>query len=769
MKRLISYLFAVVALASCMDADRDLNGVDLLPPALEIMEPAVASGSLEVVFTARLEGGIRNEECGFYLSQDESFATNEKISSSYVNNDSGRFTVSKVLRNYGGRWYCKAYSSNGRIEIQSAVVSYDVKPFDNYVKVGVPTVVSSVNGIAVLNFDITFAEDIALTECGLCYGTSLNDLTVNSGFIRASANSGFHSVTLRGLTSGQTYYARSFAREGTNIVYGTSCGFVISSAPNVMTSAPTGIEAQTAVCGGYGIVANGSAITDKGVVWSTTHQPDINSSSHVSAGAGPDAFTCPISGLSPLTTYYVRAYARNGVAVSYGEEMTFTTKAIAVTGVSLSKTSLTMTEGDTQTLTATITPSNASNKNVTWTSSNSTVASVDASGNVTALKAGTATITVRTSDGGYTSQCSITVNAKVYPVTGISLSKTSLTMTEGDTQTLTATITPSNASNKNVTWTSSNSSVASVDANGNVTALKAGTSTITVRTNDGGYTSQCSITVNAKVYPVTGVSLSKTSLTMTEGDTQTLTATITPSNASNKSVSWTSSNSTVASVDANGKVTALKAGTATITVRTSDGGYTSQCSITVNAKVYPVTGISLSKTSLTMTEGDTQTLTATITPSNASNKSVSWTSSNSSVASVDASGNVTALKAGTATITVRTSDGGYTSQCSITVNAKVYPVTGVSLSKTSLTMTEGDTQTLTATITPSNASNKSVSWTSSNSTVASVDASGKVTALKAGTATITVRTNDGGYSRSCTVTVNPKGSTENVGKTDYNW
>ena len=315
------------------------------------------------------------------------------------------------------------------------------------------------------------------------------------------------------------------------------------------------------------------------------------------------------------------------------------------------------------TLVATISPNDAENKTVIWGTSNLSIASV-VDGKVTALKAGKATITVKTDDGGKTAICEVTVNAKVYPVTGVILDKSSATLTEGDELALTATVNPDNATNKNVTWTSSNSSVASV-SNGKVTALKAGKATITVRTDDGGKTATCEVTVNAKVYPVTGVTLDKTSASLTEGDELTLTAIVTPDNATNKNVTWSSSNPSVASVS-NGKVTALKAGKTTITVKTEDGGKTATCEVTVNAKVYPVTGVTLDKSSVTLTEGDELTLTATINPDNATNKNVTWLSSNSSVASVS-NGKVTALKAGKATITVKTEDGGMTDACEIIV------------------------------------------------------------------------------------------------------
>ena len=237
------------------------------------------------------------------------------------------------------------------------------------------------------------------------------------------------------------------------------------------------------------------------------------------------------------------------------------------------------------------------------------------------------------------------------------------------------------------------------------------------------------------------------------GDVATLTATVNPSNASNKNVYWTSSDQTVATVDNTGKITAVKAGTATVTVTTEDGGKTATCKVIVNEKIYPVTGVTLDKTSVELTEGDVTVLTATVNPSNASNKNVYWTSSDQSVATVDDAGKVTAVKAGTATVTVTTEDGGKTATCKVIVNEKIYPVTGVTLDKTSVELTEGDVTVLTATVNPSNASNKNVYWTSSDQSVATVDNTGKVTAVKRGKAVITVTTEDGNKTATCTITV----------------
>jgi len=444
------------------------------------------------------------------------------------------------------------------------------------------------------------------------------------------------------------------------------------------------------------------------------------------------------------------------------------TVTTAVTGVKVSPTTASIFEGANQVLKATVAPSDASNKKITWKSSNTKVATVDTNGKVTAVKAGKADITVTTEDGGYTAKCVVTVTAKIIPVTSVKLSATTASIVEGANQTLTATVVPSNASNKKVTWKSSDTKIATVDANGKVTAVKAGKADITVTTEDGGYTAKCVVTVTAKIIPVTSVKLSSTTASIVEGANQTLTATVAPSNATNKKVTWKSSDTKIATVDANGKVTAVKAGKADITVTTEDGKYTAKCVVTVTAKIIPVTSVKLSSTTASIVEGANQTLTATVAPSNASNKKVTWKSSDTKIAKVDANGKVTAVKAGKTDITVTTEDGKHTAKCVVTVTAKIIPVTGIKLSPKTLLIIEGKKQALTATVVPSNASNKKVTWKSGNTKVATVDANGKVTAIKVGKADITVTTADGKYTAKCAVTVTTKAlSTEIVLKSDF--
>ena len=342
-------------------------------------------------------------------------------------------------------------------------------------------------------------------------------------------------------------------------------------------------------------------------------------------------------------------------------------------------------------------------------------------------------------------------------VTSISLSQTALTLIEGESSTLSATVIPSDATDKNVTWASSNAHVATVTS-GKVTALSAGTTTITASCS--GKNATCVVTVEKKVIPVTSVALSKSSLSLVEGESSTLTATVSPSDATDQTVTWTSSNTAVATVDG-GKVTAVKEGTATITA--SCGGKSATCAVTVEKKVIPVSSVTLSKSSLSLVEGESSTLTATVSPSDATDQTVTWTSSNTAVAKVDG-GKVTAVKEGTATITA--SCGGKSATCTVTVKKKVIPVSSVALNKSALFLLVGESSTLTAEVYPANATDKTVTWSSSNPSVATVSG-GKVTAVKAGTATITAKS--GEKSATCAVTVSKDMSGGLEGTGDVNW
>ena len=358
----------------------------------------------------------------------------------------------------------------------------------------------------------------------------------------------------------------------------------------------------------------------------------------------------------------------------------------------------------------------------------------------------------------------------VVEVESVSLNKSEMTLTEGESETLAATVTPENAENKSIIWSSNNEAVATVDANGTVIAKRAGTAVITA-TSTNGKSAGCTVTVEKKQIPVTEVRLSESTVGIVEGSTYKLTATVLPENTTDsKNVSWSSNNEAVATVDANGNVTAKRAGTAVITA-TSTNGKTAGCTVTVSKKEIPITEVRLNKSTETLTEGETTTLTATVLPENTTyGKSVKWSSSNVAVATVDLMGKVTAKRAGTAIITA-ISENGKTASCTITVNKKDtnITITEVRLNKSTETLKEGDTTTLTATVLPENTTDsKSVSWRSSNSEVATVDANGTVTAKRAGTAVITA-TSENGKTASCTVTVNKKDTYTGLRDVDGNW
>jgi uncharacterized protein YjdB len=258
----------------------------------------------------------------------------------------------------------------------------------------------------------------------------------------------------------------------------------------------------------------------------------------------------------------------------------------AVTGVSLSKTSLELEIGDKVSLSAAVQPDNAANKAVSWASSDADVAAVSGGGTVTAKAEGEATITVTTADGGFKADCTVTVSPAEpagpvnVRVSGVSLNKISLHLYAGGSETLSAAIQPSNASNKAVSWASDNESVATVSG-GTVKAVAPGRAAITCTTADGGFKADCTVTVDA-VVPVSGVSLNKTDLLLSvDGGKETLIATVTPPDATNKDVTWTSSNAGVASVSGGGLVTAVSVGTATITVTTADGDFKAACAVSV--------------------------------------------------------------------------------------------------------------------------------------------------------------------------------------------
>ena len=346
---------------------------------------------------------------------------------------------------------------------------------------------------------------------------------------------------------------------------------------------------------------------------------------------------------------------------------------IAVTGITLSQTALELMEGESATITATVSPSNATNKRVLWTSDNPYVTVEN--GTISAhsrtqtratapTRAGStdiAIITATSDDGGKTAICKVTILPKPIPVTDLLLNRSSIELTEGEQFTIKVSIVPANASDPTILWSSSNPSVASV-SDGIISAEKAGEAVISAKCGD--IQRECSVKVKQRTIDVQSVSLDKTTLTLDEGESETLTATITPADASDKTVRWSSADENIATVNQEGTVTAVGVGTTTITA--SAGGKEASCTVTVTEKYHSVESISLNQTQAKMMVDDEVTLVATISPENANNKTIVWSSDNPSVATVQ-NGTVKALSLGKANITATTEEGNKTATCSISV------------------------------------------------------------------------------------------------------
>ena len=391
----------------------------------------------------------------------------------------------------------------------------------------------------------------------------------------------------------------------------------------------------------------------------------------------------------------------------------------------LNRSSLNLFVGDSITLS----PSGG-NGEITWDSSNPNIASVQ-NGEVTARAQGSTTITATCGDEAVT--CAVTVAD--YTLT---LSAESLSLFVGDRTTVSFHGAPSDVT---VSWSSSNTQVAAV-SNGSINAVGSGTTTITASFSYGGISrsASCSVTVNEA-----RVELSQSSLTMNVGDTKILSATV---SLSGQSVTWSSSNTDVATVSSSGKVTAVGNGMAAITASFKYGGATrsASCSVTVN-KVQ----IELSQSSLTMNIGDTETLSATVSPSG---QSVTWSSSNTNVATVSNSGTVSAVGSGTATITASFdySQKKYSATCTVKIQEANL---GIIVEAPNSVMDVGDTQALRIVATVNEVD--SLNITSSDPDIVKVNSeTATITAVSSGTATITatITLGERSGSSSCTVTVN---------------
>ena len=359
-----------------------------------------------------------------------------------------------------------------------------------------------------------------------------------------------------------------------------------------------------------------------------------------------------------------------GMSMSYTEkklydgtnwvELPVVKEEIKPTGVSFDKTSITLEKGKTQTLTAKVLPTNAENKAITWSSSNNSIATVS-SGKITAKAVGTATITAKTVNGK-TATCKVTVKAAGIAVSSVKLDKSAMSLGKGETTVLKATVSPSNAANKTVSWRTSNSKVLTVDQKGNVKAVGTGTAWITAKSSNGKESS-CKITVKNAPAKIT---LTKGILTIGVGEKYTIGSGI-DGNAACAKRTYRTSNSSVVKMtrtDWNGVFVGQKPGIAYVTVRTYNGKE-STCKVTVKAAP---SWVKLNKTSITLKVGQSASLSAVI-PDKTGCATRTFSSSNSNIVKMTKTnwtGSFKAMKPGVAYVTVRAYNGKESS-CKVTV------------------------------------------------------------------------------------------------------
>lgn len=422
---------------------------------------------------------------------------------------------------------------------------------------------------------------------------------------------------------------------------------------------------------------------------------------------------------------------------------------VLVTDVTVQPAELNLKTDGTYQLSVSVLPSNADERGVTFESSNTAVATVSASGLITAKGPGTATITVTAKDSsGKKATCTVTVTQ---PVKGVTVSPSSVVIQKDNVQKLTASVVPENATNKKLIYKSSNETVAVVSNDGIITARSEGWATITVCSEENqAIYGTCTVKVGLPVY-VTKITLDTTNVTMWAGATRQLGVSIEPANADIKTVTYGSSNPDVATVSSNGLITAKKKGTATITVTATDGsGKSASCAVIVKQ---PVTGIQITPNGFTLVKGDVKDLKANVSPADADNPDVIWTSSNTNIAAVSSKGQVTAVNEGSCVITATCKDNASISaSCTIVVGT---PVASVALAPNRASMNTGETILITASVLPTNASNKGIIWSWESKDGASIIlTNGAVKAMKAGTVTVTAKAADNsGKSATCTITI----------------
>ena len=412
-----------------------------------------------------------------------------------------------------------------------------------------------------------------------------------------------------------------------------------------------------------------------------------------------------------------------------------TVKRVPVSSVKFNKTNTSLYISGKENLSYTIYPFDATNKNVRFKSSNPSIVSVDSDGKINGIKEGNAVITIETVDGNIKDSIDVSVYKNNVEVKGITFLKSSTTLYVGESELLIAIVRPSYATNQNISYKSSNPEVVSVESNGRIIAHKEGEANISAISFDGGYTAEAKVKVIE--VPVDKISISKNEENIPLGSSLQLLTNIEPKNASSK-LHWSSNNAAVATVDDTGKVSTHSVGTATITVKTNNNKE-AKCHITVFT--VKVKSISFDSEEINLYIGSSEIINPIIKPNNASNKNMSYLSSDSKIVNVNSSGKMTGISEGSTTIKVKSVDGSDKTSF-IKVNVVPVPISKITLNKSTIILYKNNTFKVETSITPDNASNKKLVYSSNNSNIATVDDNGLVTAKEFGTAIINIDSTD---------------------------
>ena len=446
----------------------------------------------------------------------------------------------------------------------------------------------------------------------------------------------------------------------------------------------------------------------------------------------------------------VRAEAADGSGVS--AECRVVVKPRLVQSISLNATQKNLVVGDSFTLTATLSPENATNRNVIWKLVSGNAISLSNTGVIQAKKVGEALVRAEAADGsGTTAECKVVVKPRL--VQSISLNATQTHLVVGDSFTLTATAMPENATNHNVVWKLVSGDAISLSNTGVIQAKKVGEALVRAEAADGsGVSATCKVVVKPRL--VQAISLNATQKELIIGDSFTLTATLSPENTTNRNVIWKLVSGDAISLSNTGVFQAKKVGVALVRAEAADGsGITAECKVVVKPRL--VQAISLNATQKNLIIGDSFTLTATLSPENATNRNVIWKLVSGDAISLSNTGVIQAKKVGVALVRAEAADGsGITAECKVVVKPRLVQAISLKLEKD--TVAVGEHFTVTADVLPKNATNSTLQWSVSDPLLLKHLGAGSFEAQKTGSATITAQARDGSKQEaSCRIEIVP--------------